>query len=287
MSQSPSWSRISLQGPDAPDFLHRLTTVNVKQMKPGDGRPGFFLTPQAKVRAYFWLWRLTPEEFIFELAPGLEDHWKQNLLSFIDQFHFAEKFEIAELPEMQCRWIFPDQEEGTPLRAESRSDGLVFFHHGSADFGRPWISVWGSAEKVAAIVESLDAVQTQNLRVLATRPWFDSEITENTNPLEIGLPEAISSNKGCYPGQEVIEKIISLGAPAKRLVKIEGTGALPTVGTVLSASDQSEAGTVTTVSPTMHGFVALAILKKIYAKEGQALTFLQNQVTVSQIAPYV
>jgi folate-binding protein YgfZ len=278
-----SWSRISLKGPDAADFLHRLTTINVKQMKPGDGRPGFFLTPQGKVRAYFWLWLLSPGEFVFELDPGFDGQWKKNLLSFIDQFHFAEKFEVTE-DALKSRWIFPDTEQGTPLRAETSSQGTVLFHHGSSDFGRPWITTWDAELETSP--ENLDDVQIQNHRVMATRPWVDSEITENTNPLEVGLPEAISGNKGCYPGQEVIEKIISLGAPAKRLVKIEGTGIFPVVGSVLKSADQ-EAGHVTTVSPTLHGFIALAILKKIFAKEGQALLLSENSVTVTQVSPYI
>lgn len=291
MTDSPNyntWCRLSLKGPDASDFLHRLTTINVKQMKPGDGRPGFFLTPQGKVRSYFWLWLLSPHEFVFEVAAGAGGQWKKNLLSFIDQFHFSEKFEINE-ETLKARWIFPDSEQGTPLRAETSANGALLLHHGSADFGRAWITAWGTDAQLASFSENLDASQIQNHRVMATRPWNDSEITENTNPLEVGLPEAISSNKGCYPGQEVIEKIISLGAPAKRLVKIEGTGTFPAVGSILS-SDQAEAGTVTTVSPASnpkaHGFIALAILKKIFAKEGQTLTFSNNKVTVTQVAPY-
>jgi folate-binding protein YgfZ len=253
-------------------------------MKPGDGRPGFFLTPQGKVRSYFWLWLLSPGEFIFEVAPGNDGQWKKNLLSFIDQFHFAEKFEITD-ETLNSRWIFPDAEQGTPLRAETSANGAILLHHGSADFGRPWITVWGTEAQLSAFPENLDAAQIQNHRVLATRPWNNSEITENTNPLEVGLPDAISSNKGCYPGQEVIEKIISLGAPAKRLVQIEGTGIFPAVGSVLT-SYQAEAGTITTVVPTLHGFIALAIVKKLFAKEGQALTSAQGSATVVKVSPY-
>jgi folate-binding protein YgfZ len=284
MTLSQNWSSISLKGPDASDFLHRLTTVNVKQMKPGDGRPGFFLNPQGKIRSYFWLWLLTPGEFIFEVAPGNDGQWKKNLLSFIDQFHFAEKFEITE-ESMTSRWIFPDTEQGIALRAETSANGAVLLHHGSADFGRPWITAWGTEAQLSEFPETLDAVQIQNHRILATRPWNDSEITENTNPLEVGLPDAISSNKGCYPGQEVIEKIISLGAPAKRLVQIEGTGSFPAVGSALT-SDQAEAGTITTAFPTMNGFIALAIVKKIFAKEGQTLATTQSSATVVKVAPY-
>lgn len=38
-----------------------------------------------------------------------------------------------------------------------------------------------------------------------------------TSPLDINLNQAISDQKGCYPGQEVIEKVIAIGQAPKRL----------------------------------------------------------------------
>ena len=54
---------------------------------------------------------------------------------------------------------------------------------------------------------------TERERVLALCPRVDHELVFDANPLELGLRAAIADNKGCYPGQEVIEKIISLGSP--------------------------------------------------------------------------
>ena len=67
-----------MQGPDALDFLHRFTTVNVKVMKPGDGAPGFFLSAQGKIRGFFTLWMTAPSEFVFEFDAGQAGNGKQN-----------------------------------------------------------------------------------------------------------------------------------------------------------------------------------------------------------------
>src|SRR5258708_6477174 len=97
-TQPIQWAWITLKGPDAADFLHRLTTVNVKVMQPGEGSAGFFLNPQGKMRAYFQLWRVSREEFFFELDAGASGKWKQELLTVIDQFHFGEKFVLETSP---------------------------------------------------------------------------------------------------------------------------------------------------------------------------------------------
>lgn len=72
-------------GPDARDFLHRLSTVDARGLEPGQGKPGFFLNPQGKIRAYFNLWCYGAEEFAFEFAAGETGRWKQELLALIDQ----------------------------------------------------------------------------------------------------------------------------------------------------------------------------------------------------------
>ena len=149
---------------------------------------------------------------------------------------------------------------------------------------------------------------------------MDTEITESAVPLEIGLRTAIADNKGCYPGQEVIEKIVALGSPAKRLVRIEGVGTPPLVGDRIQAIDPSthqagaEIGTITTSStsglsssiasnssPSLEKntspdnqdpnikFAILALIRKTHAKEGMSVGFLnlpQMRGTVVKIAPH-
>src|ERR1700733_5834161 len=109
------WSWLSMPRPDASDFLHRLTTVNVKEMKPGDGAPGFFLSPQGKIRGFFTLWMLAVADFTLEFDAGQDSKRKTELLAVIHQFTFAEKFTLTEVTDLQCAWTFdqapPDQGE--------------------------------------------------------------------------------------------------------------------------------------------------------------------------------
>lgn len=112
--------------------------------------------------------------------------------------------------------------------------------------------------------------------------WADGK----TQPLEINLRGAIHDQKGCYPGQEVIEKIISLGSPAKRLCQIKSLNdqSLNEVSTLYADADlKNEIGALT----TFNGKRALAIIKKTHAKENQLIysTTLSNPLTIVKVAP--
>ncbi len=90
-----------------------------------------------------------------------------------------------------------------------------------------------------------------------------------TNPLEVNLGSAIDSNKGCYPGQEVIEKILALGSPARRLCllrRVDGAGN-ETLPAILHDATGAEAGKLT----SSDGEYALAILKRTHLKPGLEL----------------
>ncbi|MBU6154502.1 MAG: hypothetical protein KGP28_09400 [Bdellovibrionales bacterium] len=119
--------------------------------------------------------------------------------------------------------------------------------------------------------------ETQELeRIRALIPKEGSEFKPDgtTNPLEVNLRSAIADQKGCYPGQEVIEKIISLGSPARRLCllrKVNGSED-PEVPAPVRGTDGSEVGTLTSVRKGE----GLAILKRTHCRSNQII-FIENQ----------
>lgn len=308
----PAW--ISLAGPDAQDFLQRLTTVNVRELEPGHGAKGFFLTAQGKVRAFFTLWQYGPSDFAFELDAGVDGKWKQELLTAIDQFTFSERMTLADVsgspdPEnkLECRWIFLEpgqspEQAGLPaelqsMRTLATDDEIRLCYHGELDFGRPWISAWARparleqwAERNLANAQPASLEDIEKWRILAGRPRVQQEITEATIPLEVGLRDGIAQGKGCYPGQEVIERIAALGSPARRLARIEGQGPPPPAGAkILNLAEPSaEVGEVTSSTPLGEGrFAALGLVRKIHAKEGLQVKFEEGtQGSLTFIAPY-
>jgi folate-binding protein YgfZ len=303
---SKQWSWITLIGPDVKDFLHRLTTVNLKFLGVGQGRPGFFLTAQGKIRSYFHLWNFGPQEYAFEFNAGASGHWKKELLTAIDQFTFSEKMTLTDVTELQCCWLFPESDELEKISAGGLQGGqtlaideeIRICHHGDTDYGRTWITAWGKPARLNQWLDHFFSEATpislqelESRRIQAVRPQVDSEITETVLPLEVGLRDAIAENKGCYPGQEVIERIVALGSPPRRLVKIEGPGRCPQPGDpVLNlAEPPTEVGTITSAVQVGERYSALGLIKKIHAKEELPVRFSRPHISegvIVKIAPY-
>src|SRR4051812_35437409 len=89
------WAWTDIQGPDARDFLHRLTTVDVKSLQPGGEARGFFLNPQGRIECSFLLACMAPDHFAFEYESGEGGRERARLTEWIERFHFAEKFSLA------------------------------------------------------------------------------------------------------------------------------------------------------------------------------------------------
>jgi folate-binding protein YgfZ len=92
--------------------------------------------------------------------------------------------------------------------------------------------LWAPREWLSTLVETLtldESIQVSSerdlheVRIQAGVPCVPSEYHEEVSPLDIGR-QGISEGKGCYPGQEVIERTIALGRPAKILIMLRYLG---------------------------------------------------------------
>ena len=271
-----------MRGSDALDFLHRLTTVNVKNMIPGECKPGLFLTPQGKIIAYFHLAYVDRDTFAFIVDDNQKNEWRDSLLKIIDQFTFAEKFILSQEQSFQCVNLLDKNHELDSKFGEKQvlhMQDCYWINLGNHKYGSPLIKVIGS--NIPESLKSASSMSTEQMteqRIKNMYPEIDFEIKLDANPLEIGLVDAIASQKGCYPGQEVIEKIISLGSPAKRLALIESKEPL-VCGQILK-NDATEQGTITTSSH----LYSLALIKKPACQIGH--TFNNPNAKVIKITPY-
>lgn len=121
----------------------------------------------------------------------------------------------------------------------------------------------------------LDTFNTQHMRLI---PGLEFECNGELTPYETNLLSAIDDQKGCYPGQEVIEKVISYGSFPKKLCLLKRTQAQPSSplkpssnhdASLASLRDSNglEVGKIYRID----GDFALAIIRKTHLKEGQTL----------------
>jgi len=127
-----------------------------------------------------------------------------------------------------------------------------------------------------------DLPPLDRVRALIPREGFEFHPDGQTNPLEVNLRSAIADQKGCYPGQEVIEKIISLGSPAKRLCLLRrssGSDPIPLPALLTSGTDEN-AGTLTTLVQDE----GLAVVKRTYCKVGTRLQISNQEWIVEKVS---
>jgi folate-binding protein YgfZ len=112
-------------------------------------------------------------------------------------------------------------------------------------------------------------VNLQGRRLLLGLPVAPHELNEDHNPLEAGLTDAISFDKGCYVGQEVVARLNAYDKVSRSLVglALPVDGGLPAPGTAVVV-EGSPAGQVTSAAwpPGWPHPVALAYLKNRSAR---------------------
>ncbi len=99
-------------------------------------------------------------------------------------------------------------------------------------------------------------------RIEAGWPRMGFEIVPGeTIPAVTGVvPLAVNFTKGCYPGQELVERMDSRGADAPKQLRIVRVGADAAVGDPVTDAAGADVGTITSVSPA--GEIALAMIKR-------------------------
>ena len=86
------------------------------------------------------------------------------------------------------------------------------------------------------------------LRVAEGIPLYGVDIAERDLPQETAQTRALHFNKGCYQGQEIVERIHSRGNVHRHLRTLELGGPAPAAGTALRLATGAEAGMVTSAA---------------------------------------
>lgn len=187
---------LHVSGKDSERYLNARLTAPVKFMKDGDSLPSAALNAKGRVESFLRIKRLSSTEFLLVIDGGLDQ------LSVISRFKVADRVEIKELPLL----VYHSTEGGdAEYRVNSKRVG---------DTGEDLLVSEPIQENA-----SLNEFHFQ--RVLYGMPQFPIEFNEKTLFSEYLIEEAISFKKGCYVGQEVVEKIDALGETPMVLVRFK------------------------------------------------------------------
>ena len=105
--------------------------------------------------------------------------------------------------------------------------------------------MWNALQAAGALPCGVDAIES--LRVLEGTPAYSADITAKDLPQETNQMRALHFNKGCYLGQEIVERIHSRGNVHRTFAGFFLTDGSPTPGTPL-LSEGKPVGEITSVA---------------------------------------
>lgn len=168
----------------------------------------------------------------------------------------------------------------------------------SDDLLAPRYEVWLSAEQMQAAWDALlkagatpaGAAALELARIAAGVPRYSQDIRERDLPQETGQTRALSFTKGCYIGQEIVERIRARGKLHRGFTGLRILeGSLPAPGSKVLAGGK-EVGEVTSVAllPAKAGEIAAALgyMRSEAEAPGTAVEVGASRATVESL-PFV
>jgi len=265
---------VRVVGDDRASFLHGMCTADVKGARPGSILPALFLTEHAHAIADAFIW-VTDDTLLLDID---SDAWTRTR-AHLERLLVADDVEFEDAGEL----ALIDVEGPAALAATCSAQAARslapwrFIEDGGSligslpRYGGPAVSVIAARDSIDSITARIlakaphsrrvDSSVLETIRVENGVAFIGVDTTDKTIALEARLNRAISFSKGCYLGQETIERATARGGLKKRMFGLKFNDAqVPRAGAVLNLAGK-EVGRVTSAvrSPRL-GAIGLAIL---------------------------
>ena len=291
--------RVTVRGKDRLRWLSGMVSNGVKDLPENGGAWNFVLNAQGRIQGDLTVWR---EGDDLELEIAADQYEK--LMAHLDHFIIMDDVDLVTVdpaaesavglagkqardvlarmglpaPAEQMSWVGVEW-NGIDLRIRHVFGALVdHFELWTAQSGLALL--WRALSTAGATPVGTKALEA--FRIAEGIPAYGIDIAERDLPQETSQMRALHFNKGCYLGQEIVERIRSRGNVHRHLRQIELLGPLPVTGTELSLDDTS-AGNITSSAelPLSGGNrrFALAMVRSEAELKKQPLTYSAGSAT--------
>ena len=277
--------RIVARGRDRARLLHNLTSNEVKKMRPGEGCYAFLLNPQGRIQADLCLFCFE-DHFLIDTEPELREKVHQHIRRYI----IADQVELEDVTASTGAVAVEGPGAAAALGALGAPIPASDYAHlawgectaaAVSLTGQPGFRVYGGAGPVREIIGRLCGAgiaaatpeDARRVRIENGRPRYGEDIRETSLPQETQQMHAVSFTKGCYLGQEIVERIRAQGHVNKKLVRVKISASDPPAAGSKLAANGAEAGEITSsvYSPEAGEVVALAYVRSNFAEPGTPL----------------
>lgn len=232
---------VTVTGSDAKSYLHSQVSQDVNSLEIGDSRYAFLLQPTGKIDALVRITCATHDRYVLDTEPG----FGEAVVARLNRFKIRVRVDI-ELSGQVWRAIRTTE----PVRI----DGALSAWSGD---GRAW-DVFAPQVGLGESITPGTQERFDEFRLECAWPLMGVDISTDMVPAETGIVEhAVSFTKGCYPGQELVERMDSRKATPPRQLRVIDRSPEMVAGSPVMR-DGVEVGVVTSVG----GQRAFALLKR-------------------------
>jgi len=251
-------AKIAVTGSDRVRWLNGMISNNVRDLASGHGVYAFLLNAQGRIQADLHAFQRGESLLI-----DTEGAQREKVLQLFDRYIIADDVEIADISDKltalgltgpESRYVLERAGIAVPnlahlqfAEAVWQQNSITVLHSGEE--ARDSWQIWIAPEHVAMLRDALvkagalpiGAAALNLFRIARGIPQFGVDIRERDLPQETGQTRALNFTKGCYLGQEIVERIRSRGAVHRQFTGFGVEGALPAPGAKIVVAE-SESG---------------------------------------------
>ena len=278
---------LSFTGPDRVRYLNAIVTNNIKDLKPSQGVVSLLLNPQGHILAEIETYAMG--EILFCISYNMI---RERLCETLDKFIIMDDVNLSDDTALHGTLALEGPATAQIVAELTGADlnslpalGILEVKVGSLacllirrspgdSLSAEFVSSRGNMRELWDVLEErahdvgggpVGYTALSAIRLEQGIPWFGYDFGEKQIPHEAGLENShISYTKGCYTGQEIVERVRSRGQVNRKLVRLEFDGATaPPAGTPLTLEGK-ELGNVTRAAapPNRETAIGMAYLRR-------------------------
>ena len=269
-----SRGKIRVSGEDRVRLLHAMCTSHVEELAPEAALYAFFLNDKARILADAFIYNLGETLFL-----DAEPEARVKLLEHLDRYIIADDVTLEDESDSmaaiglegpailsvaaQAEIPVPDK-----FALKRYGDGFVA---GISSTGSDGMRIFVPVAEQSQLIDRLQrsgavAASADEARVVRLErgiPRYGEEISDRYLVQETQVTGAIHPNKGCYLGQEIVERVRSRGQVHRLLTPVRIASAQPPAAGSKLTSQGLEAGEISSAaySPALQEVVGMAYLR--------------------------
>jgi folate-binding protein YgfZ len=291
---------VQVSGEDRVSFMHGMCTADMKSLMPGELSRALFLTERAHVIADCFIYTLQEPVFWLEVE---RPRWVM-IREHLERFLVADDVEFDELKILAALQI--EGPASTDVVGEAFSEEARFlppWQHLTLEgfliaklprYGSPAFTIIAQRDLLISAAErmkrshpeirDLSAETLEMLRIESGFARVGTDTNERTLALEARLEPAISFAKGCYVGQETVERATAHGSLKRRLCGLRVTGnEMPHPGSLIKLAGKDVGFLSSVASSPEAGIIGLAVLHHSAWAAGTLVSVVTDTATLHAV----